>query len=189
LIDGLHEELNIRQEKPYIENPESQNRNMLELGLESYSNNLKRDFSFIFFLFYGTIKSSIQCKDCSKLSNTFDLFTNIPLSLPEPTKTVLYVTVYRLPNEIKDLLKGDGKSVLRRIESAKSEDFRVSSQQQKKRDQIQNLQTFQESFKYMTNDSPIHVCVQVDKDSLVHHVVQKVCEIRDVNVEMPATGT
>jgi ubiquitin C-terminal hydrolase len=53
LIDGLHEELNLRHEKPYTANPESDNRKILDLGLESWSNNLKRDWSFIYFLFYG----------------------------------------------------------------------------------------------------------------------------------------
>ena len=40
LIDGLHEETNLRKFKPYIENPESENRDLIELGLESWSNNL-----------------------------------------------------------------------------------------------------------------------------------------------------
>ena len=35
------------------------------------------------------------------------MFTNIPLSLPEPSKIILNVIIYRLPNEIKDLIKGD----------------------------------------------------------------------------------
>ena len=53
LLDGLHEETNLRIVKPYIENPESDNRELVDLGLETWSNNLRRDWSFIFFLFYG----------------------------------------------------------------------------------------------------------------------------------------
>jgi hypothetical protein len=53
MIDGLHEELNLRQEKPYTQNPESDNRKIVELALEAWSNNLRRDWSFIFFLLYG----------------------------------------------------------------------------------------------------------------------------------------
>ncbi len=30
LIDGLHEETNLRKFKPYIENPESENRDLIE---------------------------------------------------------------------------------------------------------------------------------------------------------------
>ena len=32
LIDNLHEDLNLRKSKPYLENPESQNRNLIDLG-------------------------------------------------------------------------------------------------------------------------------------------------------------
>lgn len=96
----------MRHEKPYIENPDSDDRKVLELGLESWSNNLRRDWSFIYFMFYGQFKSTLNCKDCNKASTTFDVFTNIPLSLPEPSKVMLNIIVYRLPNELKDILKG-----------------------------------------------------------------------------------
>jgi hypothetical protein len=33
-MDGLHEELNLRLEKPYIPNPESKGRKVTEMGLE-----------------------------------------------------------------------------------------------------------------------------------------------------------
>lgn len=85
LIDGLHEEINLRRSKPYIANPESDDRELMELALESWSNSLRRDWSFIFFLFYGQMKSTLECLTCEKESTTFDLFTNIPVSLPEPS--------------------------------------------------------------------------------------------------------
>lgn len=53
LIDGLHEETNMRNDKPYIEAPESEGKEMIELGLESWSNQLQRDWSFVYFMFYG----------------------------------------------------------------------------------------------------------------------------------------
>jgi hypothetical protein len=40
MIDTLHEELNLRQKKPYIPNPESKGRDLTELGIESWSNAL-----------------------------------------------------------------------------------------------------------------------------------------------------
>lgn len=40
------------------------------------------------------------------MSITFDNFTSIPLSLPEPSKILINIIVYRLPSEIKDLLNG-----------------------------------------------------------------------------------
>jgi len=61
LLDALHEELNLRQEKPYIENPDSEKREIADLSLESWSNTLKREWSFILFMFYGQFKSDIIC--------------------------------------------------------------------------------------------------------------------------------
>ena len=53
MIDGLHEELNLRMKKPYIPNPESKQRDLNELGVENWSNSLLRNWSIIYFLFYG----------------------------------------------------------------------------------------------------------------------------------------
>ena len=85
LIDGLHEELNLRMKKPYIQNPESKNRDLNELGLEQWSNSLLRNWSIIYFLFYGQMRSTISCRQCNTASTTFDIFSNVPLSLPEPS--------------------------------------------------------------------------------------------------------
>ncbi len=89
-----------------MENPESENRNVVELGLETWSNSLRRDWSFIFFLFNGQLKSTLNCQTCVKQSITFDNFTSIPLSLPEPSKLLINVIVYRLPRSLKELLSG-----------------------------------------------------------------------------------
>ena len=40
------------------------------------------------------------------MSLTFDNFTSIPLSLPEPSKILINIIIYRLPSDIKDLLNG-----------------------------------------------------------------------------------
>jgi ubiquitin carboxyl-terminal hydrolase 4/11/15 len=102
----LHEELNLRKEKPFIENPDSDNRDEKELGLQVWSNMLRRDWSFIFFLFQGQLKSSLKCHTCGKLSITFDNFTSIPLSLPEPSKILINIIVYRLPDSLRELMAG-----------------------------------------------------------------------------------
>jgi len=104
LIDGLHEETNLRRYKPYIENPDSDQRDLIELGLESWSNSLRRDWSFVFFLFYGQMKSTIECLKCKKESTTFDVFTNIPVSLPEPSMLLVNFIIHRLPSKVKFLL-------------------------------------------------------------------------------------
>lgn len=85
MIDSLHEELNLRMSKPYIKNPESKDRESLSLAHENWSNTLRREWSFIFFLFYGQMRSSLTCQKCLTNSITFDIFSNIPVPLPEPS--------------------------------------------------------------------------------------------------------
>jgi hypothetical protein len=50
LLNGVHEDINQRKSKPYLQNPESDNRNVIDLALEMYSNELRRDWSFISFM-------------------------------------------------------------------------------------------------------------------------------------------
>jgi ubiquitin carboxyl-terminal hydrolase 8 len=104
LIDGLHEETNLRKLKPYIENPESDGRDLIELGLESWSNSLRRDWSFVFFAFYGQLKSTLECLTCKKESTNYEVFTSIPVSLAEPSQLLLNVIVHRLPSKIKNVV-------------------------------------------------------------------------------------
>mmetsp|Transcript_14803 Transcript_14803/g.10699 ORF Transcript_14803/g.10699 Transcript_14803/m.10699 type:complete len:171 (-) Transcript_14803:1810-2322(-) len=166
MLDSLHEELNLRQHKPYIENPDSEKRDSVDLSLESWSNTLRRDWSFILFLFYGQFKSDLICQTCHKVSTTFDNFTSIPLSLPEPSKVVLNVIVYRLPNQLKDLMSVNKLHQKRmvRVESGRSDELKIQSQSRKDSEDVGGLKKFQESFKYATNDQPIHICIKVDKE-------------------------
>jgi len=106
MLDLLTEDLNLIRQKPYIENPESKGRNITELGIECWSNALRRDWSIPFFLFYGQMRSKLTCRVCSTESTTFDIFSNIPMSLPEPTSVTLEIIVHRLPNKTKDILNG-----------------------------------------------------------------------------------
>jgi len=72
--------------------------------------------------------------------------------LPEPSKILLHVIIYRLPNELKDLITGEkGKdAMLKRIDSTRSDDFQraLSINEQNPN----NLYKIQESLKYVTND-------------------------------------
>ena len=186
LLDGLHEEINLRQEKPYVENPDSDDRKTVELGLESWANTLRREWSFVAFMFYGQLKSTLNCLACNKISTTFDIFTNIPVSLPEPSKILLHVVIYRLPNELKDLITGDrGKdALLKRIDSTKSDDFHRA--QSMNEQNPANLYKLQESLKYVTNDQPIHIAIRVDKDTKISALMQQICDIREVNIDSQA---
>jgi|TARA_B110000285_G_C15102964_1_gene606114 ubiquitin C-terminal hydrolase len=50
------------------------------------------------------MKSTLECLTCKKESTTFDVFTNIPLSLPEPSQLFLNIVVHRLPKKVKYII-------------------------------------------------------------------------------------
>lgn len=60
IMGALHEEVNIRMSKPYIENPENR-PDTVNLSYEFWANFLRRNWSVFVFIFYGQIRSALQC--------------------------------------------------------------------------------------------------------------------------------
>lgn len=83
LLDGLGEEFNRIQEKPYIEHPDSDGRPDSELADIWWSNLLKREMSIIIAMFHGQYKSLLRCKSCKYESARFENFSCLTLPLPE----------------------------------------------------------------------------------------------------------
>ncbi|KAL9029141.1 MAG: hypothetical protein Q9196_002587 [Gyalolechia fulgens] len=88
LLDGLQEDLNRIQKKPYIEKPDSTDdmvnnpaalREMAEKCWDIYK---ARNDSVITDLFAGMYKSTVICPVCDKVSIIFDPFNNLTLQLP-----------------------------------------------------------------------------------------------------------
>jgi ubiquitin carboxyl-terminal hydrolase 4/11 len=88
LVDGLHEDLNRIQKKPYIENPESDDNTVNDpeaikaLGEKFREIHRKRNDSVAMDLFNGFYKNTMVCPDCQKVSITFDPFSLLTLQLP-----------------------------------------------------------------------------------------------------------
>jgi ubiquitin carboxyl-terminal hydrolase 4/11 len=164
IVDGLHEEVNLRRAKPYIVNPESGGREMMELGLETFNNSLRRDWSFIFFLFYGQMKSTLSCPECARESTTYEGFSSVPLSLPEPSELLLNVIVHRLPMRVKSLLQP-----ARKTDGSGDDD-----------------ETLGRNYSALTNDQPIHICLRVDKRLTVQELKQRIVDVPEVNI-VPAS--
>jgi ubiquitin carboxyl-terminal hydrolase 4/11/15 len=88
LIDGLHEDLNRIQKKPYIENPESDDNTVNDpeaikaLGTQFRENFHARNDSVAMDLFNGFYKNTMVCPVCEKVSITFDPFSLLTLQLP-----------------------------------------------------------------------------------------------------------
>lgn len=88
LVDGLHEDLNRIYKKPYIENPESDDKIVRDpeaikaLGEKYRANHRARNDSIAMDLFSGSYKNTMVCPACEKISITFDPFSLLTLQLP-----------------------------------------------------------------------------------------------------------
>ncbi|XP_069592470.1 ubiquitin carboxyl-terminal hydrolase 19 isoform X2 [Ranitomeya imitator] len=92
LLDGLHEDLNRIQNKPYTETVDSDGRPDEEVADEAWLRHKMRNDSFVVDLFQGQYKSKLVCPVCAKVSITFDPFLYLPVPLPQKQKvlTVFY---------------------------------------------------------------------------------------------------
>ncbi|XP_042195453.1 ubiquitin carboxyl-terminal hydrolase 19 isoform X9 [Callorhinchus milii] len=96
LLDGLHEDLNRIQNKPYTETVDSDGRLDEVVAEEAWDRHKMRNDSFIVDLFQGQYKSKLVCPVCYKVSITFDPFLYLPVPLPQKQKVL---TVYFFAKE------------------------------------------------------------------------------------------
>jgi ubiquitin carboxyl-terminal hydrolase 4/11/15 len=88
LVDALHEDLNRIQKKPYIENPDSDDKTVhdpeaiRQLGDTYRKNHHARNDSIAMDLFNGFYKNTMVCPECDKVSVTFDPYSLLTLQLP-----------------------------------------------------------------------------------------------------------
>ncbi|XP_036288194.1 ubiquitin carboxyl-terminal hydrolase 19 isoform X16 [Pipistrellus kuhlii] len=88
LLDGLHEDLNRIQNKPYTETVDSDGRPDEVVAEEAWQRHKMRNDSFIVDLFQGQYKSKLVCPVCAKVSITFDPFLYLPVPLPQKQKVL-----------------------------------------------------------------------------------------------------
>lgn len=92
LLDGLHEDLNLVREKPYVDmTVNTEGRSDKEVAEETWLKYMLRNQSVIVRLFQGQLKSTLNCPDCHTTSKTFDPF--MFLSLPLPIKKTRNISV------------------------------------------------------------------------------------------------
>jgi ubiquitin C-terminal hydrolase len=97
LLDALHEDLNLIEKKPYTDKVESHDANVdrLVLSRQSWVNHLKRNFSFIYKLFFAQFQSEVICKECKTISLTYEPYQIISLGIPGTT--TFYADFFYIP--------------------------------------------------------------------------------------------
>eukprot|EP00667_Euglena_gracilis_P002617 EG_transcript_2618 len=93
LLDGLHEDLNLVKDKPYLSDKMEGDEGCDDAVLASYAwhQYQRRNRSFIVDTFQGQLKSTIRCNRCDKVSVTFDPVTFF--TLPAQTAIDTYVVI------------------------------------------------------------------------------------------------
>jgi hypothetical protein len=104
LLDGLTEDLNRIQKKPYIEAPDSDGRPDEELADIWWTNHLKRELSLVVALFSGQYKSTLTCKTCKYESSRFETFAYLQVPLPEDDQITIQCIYYPMKDE-KEIAK------------------------------------------------------------------------------------
>jgi hypothetical protein len=101
LLDGLSEDLNLVQTKPYIEQPDSDDRPDQVLADIWWENHLKRDISAIQSIFTGQFKSITTCKNlnCDYNSARYEPFNMLSVPLPEDSHRSLVTYVFTLTSQ------------------------------------------------------------------------------------------
>ena len=88
LLENLHEDCNKVSKKPYVESKDSNNRPDDVVALEYWQGFLQREKSIFVDLFYGQLKSHVQCSRCAHVSITFDPYNVLSLPIPSQKKQI-----------------------------------------------------------------------------------------------------
>lgn len=90
LLDGLHEDLNLIQKKPYVvedkDYSETSDNDAVARGF--WVNFLKRNYSKIIELFYGQFRTRNECPECKNVSIRYDPFELVSLPIPKKQEGV-----------------------------------------------------------------------------------------------------
>jgi len=114
LLDGLHEDLNRRKEKPLVPHLESDGRPDEVVAKEAWEGHLLRNDSKVMELFQAQLKSTLVCPQCDRVSITFDPYSTLSLPLPVATTrrmkvTVWYQDVTKKPVTVRVVVPKSGK--------------------------------------------------------------------------------
>ncbi|KAJ6236825.1 ubiquitin carboxyl-terminal hydrolase 5 [Anaeramoeba flamelloides] len=106
VLDGIHEDLNRIKDKPYLENPETENKTDIQIGKEYWWNFKARNNSIITDLFHGQLRSKLTCPKCKKSTTKFDPFSSLSLPIPPPKEIELKITVIYKNGKLKPQVFG-----------------------------------------------------------------------------------
>ncbi|CDW86593.1 ubiquitin carboxyl-terminal hydrolase [Stylonychia lemnae] len=115
LLETMHEDLNDVTKKPYVEQKDYDNRSDEEVSKEYWDGFKKRERSIFIELFYGQLKSRVQCTVCGKISISFDPFNMLSVPIPIIKENVVNVKYFpyslKQPHKLLKINVGEYDSV------------------------------------------------------------------------------
>ena len=105
LLETMHEDLNSVTKKPYVEMNDSNGRPDEVVAAEFWEGLNKRDNSIFVKLFYGQLKSRVNCSICNHVSITFDPYNVLSVPIPRQTSNLTYVIRYYSLSFVKPVLQ------------------------------------------------------------------------------------
>ena len=99
----------MRQTKPYIESPDFRS-DIKRVNDEFWANFLRRNWSFMVFIFYGQMKSLIKCDVCEGVKVNYQAFSNLSLPIPNSNTLLLSIIVNQIPSELATILRHEDKN-------------------------------------------------------------------------------
>jgi hypothetical protein len=211
LIDSLHEETNLKSEKEYIENPDSlcYDGNEEELALQFWSNNMKRNASFIYSLFLGQLRSQLTCQRCKTTKINFETFSSISLPIPQGSQIQIEVILFRLPFTFKAYHntvgisnpQGDIRSHLRVLRQqslnfsndiSDLEERSLMKSQSLTKKEILNTLYFEKSMRSkdkifmnsLTTNIPVRIMLKLDRKEKVSKIISKIRAFSELQLEV-----
>ena len=105
LLETMHEDLNSVTKKPYVEMKDSNGRPDEIVAAEFWEGLNKRDNSIFVKLFYGQLKSRVNCSVCGHVSITFDPYNVLSVPIPRQTSNLMYTIRYYPLSFIKPIVQ------------------------------------------------------------------------------------
>ena len=213
LLDELHEELNIINERKYIINPENEilHNNDNELSNLYWANNLRRSCSFINALFNFQLKSILTCEKCKKQKITFENNTSLFLPVPLSKLIDININLYRLPfrfkiyydkinNDFVNFCKKDeNKNISNKIELLDKYMLNyiknISKENEEKKDKKEDTKNKEkndfeiedeeddEEFSFYNKSFPIHIQLNINKTLKLENVITKLISLKNLELE------
>ena len=198
LIDKLHEETNIKYDKNNtykdLTNSEIVDTDELDLGNESWANNIRKNASYFYALFMGQLKSTLICAECNHKKIKFEPFSALELPIPEGTNITIDIILFRLPYslrkefDIKKVNRNENNEMETRLSNRYSTSFKKSNNKNNMSSNFSdisfdNLEKTEVINSSLNLNIPLRLRMEIGRKEKCSTIIDKLKCMNDLNIE------